>query len=146
MANKKFNPKILAKSVWHGIAESSDNEAVFGFYILLGVIAMAALAFTCVFSFIFIINYTVPYLADYVDYLWGYSNEFKCTQGHSLARTYELFLSKTDVIREGCGHGGLYLFLLVLFLTLTPFMGYVGYQIYRSITRKYNEEMAAHTA
>ena len=132
--------------MWHGISESSDNEAVCCFYIILGVIAMAALAFTCVFSFMFIINYTVPYLADYIDYLWGYSNEFKCTQDHSLARTYDLFMNKSEVIKPGCGHGGFYLLLLVLVLTLTPFIGYVVYQIYHSITRKYNEEMAAHTA
>ena len=149
MANKRFSVKILAKSVYGVIkAEFNDNEpTVVGvFLIILAVIIGFATTFGFMFSLIFGVTYIVPYFADYFDYILGYSNEFNCTKDHSLAKTYELFHSKSGAIKEGCHYGGVYLILFILFITMTPFITYVIYQLYHSITRKYNEEMTAHSA
>lgn len=148
MANKRFNVKILAKSVYDVIKAECDNKeptAVGIFLIILCVIIIVATIFCLFFLLIFGVTYIVPYFADYIDYILGYSNEFNCTKDHSLGRAYELFFSESAV-KQGCHHGMLYLFLLILFLTITPFITYVIYQLYRSITRKYNEEMAVHSA
>ncbi len=150
MPNKQFNLRILFKSVYNGIYDAcNNNEAVAMFFVIIASILITTFVFGTIFTLILSVIYIVPYLADYVDYMLGKSYEFNCIKDHTISKLITEFFSNNRnkvLIKDGCGHGLSYLFLIVLFLTLTPFVSYVIYQIYRSVTRKYNEEIAAHTA